>query len=72
MNTGRTVPFDVIVGTADKEIIKAETEEESLVNMTGEAKPTKLKRALYFIRIENSLISVSSLRDDGHIAKSIK
>lgn len=36
MSTGKTCPSHAIIVTAGKDIIKAKTQEESVLNLTGE------------------------------------
>lgn len=54
MITGKTVPSDTIIGIGGKDIIKAKTQRESVVNVTGGNKPARLKRILHASDVEHS------------------
>lgn len=62
----KTFSSDATIGPADKDIIKAKTQGESVMNMTGVTKPARLNHVVHVSNIEHSLISVSSLCDNSH------
>lgn len=64
--TGKDVPSNISIGTANKDSIKATAQGGSIIGLSGGQKPVILNRVLRVSDVGPSLVYVSNFCDDGH------